>query len=97
MHQSPSIAPALTAGAASAARSETKIQQFAARIDERLAELEPGEREPFLSTLLLAWTARYERFANDVDRGIEPGGTMDAFDYASCIAEINVRQGRLAS
>jgi hypothetical protein len=96
MHQSPFTAAALTAGAASAAASETKVLDFAARLDARLANLDPAEREPFLSNLLISWTARYGRFLDRAQSGEEDIGEMDAFDYASCIAEINVRQGRLA-
>lgn len=78
-----------------AEQAQTKVLDFAARIDTKLDDLPLAERGPFLSKLLVRWLADYQKFLRAVDSGDEPETSMDAFDYMACINEITVRRERL--
>lgn len=72
--------------------SATRIEDFFARVDARLAELSPAEAGDFLDRLIEQWDERYADFQRRVARGAPPRGTMDAFDYTATIAGLDQRR-----
>lgn len=87
----PAIAPAQPAGESQPDRAT----RYAARLDGHLATFTTDSaRLRFLEAEQLKWIARYERFCERAEEGIEADFGECATDYVLTIAEIGKRKAR---
>lgn len=77
-----------------AAEPSALVASYISRLDIALDGLAPERRLPELQAERLKWIAAYERFCDQVDRGVDPGFGATATDYVICIAEIGKRIGQ---
>jgi hypothetical protein len=71
--------------------SASTVETFFARIDARLAQLDPQGRSDFLANLTEQWLERYRDFQFRIDRGAPTRSSMTAWDYVETISGIEQR------
>jgi hypothetical protein len=72
-----------------------RVERYFARVDAEIAGKDFDASLAFLRKELATWDRRYQVWQRAVDRGDEIGSGASAFDYATTIATLAARIGRL--